>query len=103
MNEIIKELYDIEERANEIMENAGAQKREILKDSRMQEEMIEKELAGEMEGRLAILKTQLEEKVREEIKAAEKKNKARIAYLNEKYDGNYQILAEEIVKRMTEV
>lgn len=103
MNEIIKELYDIEERASEIMKNAGEKKQEIQKESQKQEEMTARELAGEMDGRLTILKTQLEEKAREEIKEAEAKNAARIAYLNQKYDGNYKMLAEEIVKRITEV
>lgn len=103
MNEIIKELYEIEERANEIMKEAGKQKQELLEDSRKQEEIIARELAGELEGRLTILKSQLEEKAREEIIAEEGKNTARIAYLNEKYEGNYKVLAEEIVKRMTEV
>lgn len=103
MNEIIKELYTIEERASQIIENTQMQKQELQKKKKEHEELIQKELQGEMEGRLTIRKTQMEEQAEKEIQEVIRKNETLIEKLNQEYDGNYEKKALEILKRITEV
>lgn len=56
-----------------------------------------------MEGRLIILKSQLEAEAEEEIQKIIEKNQNYMEQLNQEYDGNYEEKAQEILKRMTEV
>lgn len=103
MNEIIKELYIIEERAGQIMENTKERRLELQKNQREQEALIEQELKQEMEGRLTVLKSGVEEQAGQEIQEIMKKKDAFITNLNQEYDGNYENKAMEILKRITEV
>lgn len=103
MNEIIKELYTIEERASHIMEQTQFEKQELQKKRKAQEEQIQAELQAEMEGRLLILKTGMEEQAKHEIEKVIQKNEVLITELNEEYEGNYEKKAQEILNRITEV
>ena len=102
MNEIIKELYTIEERAGQITKNTQEQKQKVKEEQKRQEEMIQKELQAEMEGRLAILKSGLEEQAAQEIQEIVEKNEGLMEKLNQEYEGSYQEKAEKILKHITE-
>ncbi len=101
MNEIIMGLYEIEEQAGQIMENAARQ--ELTERSRKQKEDCVTELERELEGRLTILRSQLETQTEEELEAVVKKNQERITQLNERCEKNLDQIAEQIVEKITEV
>lgn len=103
MNEIIKQLYTIEERAGQITENTKVCKQEMKQKQREQEALIEQELLHELEGRMTILKSGIEEKAEQEIQEIIRKNQAVMDELAQEYDGNYEEKAQEILKRITEV
>lgn len=103
MNEIIKELYTIEERASQITEDTQRKKQELQGRKQEKEELIWKELQGEMEGRLTILKTRMEEEADREIREVIQKNEVFLAALEKEYNGNYEKKAQEILERITEV
>lgn len=103
MNEIIKELYMIEERASQIIENTQRQKLELQNKKKEREELIEKELQAEMEGRMTILRTQMEAQAEKEIQEVIEKNEVFMKELDKKYEGHYEEKAMEILKRITEV
>ncbi len=103
MNEIIKELCEIEERAGQIMKNTESQKQEIQKKKKAEEEFTIQELQGEIEGRLTILKSGLNEQAEQEIQHVIQKNESMIAELNQKYDENYEMIALKILERIIEV
>ncbi len=67
MNEVIKALYEIEEQAGELMEQANAYRQATQEEKKQKMEEIRAELEAEMEGRLTILKSRLEEQAQEEI------------------------------------
>ena len=69
MNEIIKGLYEIEEQAGKIMESANARRQKLLEEKRRKIEDSAAEMEKELEGRLAILRSQLEEQTEEEMAA----------------------------------
>lgn len=103
MNEIITGLYEIEEQAGRLMEDAAARRRELLEENRRKMESSEVEMEKEMEGRLSILRSQLEGQTAGEIQQLVEKNQVQIAQINESYGKNLNQFAQEIVKKIIEV
>lgn len=103
MNEIIRELYTIEARAGQIMENTESQKKELQRKKSQQEEAVQKELELEAEGRLSILRSELEEQAQSEIQEMIQKNQRYMEALEQEFEGNYEKKAQEILARITEV
>lgn len=96
-------LYEIEEQAGEIMSYAHSFRQELLDNNSRKMEECAMELEGEMEGRLTILRSQLEEQTKEEIAELMKKNQKQVEDLNQLYDNNLKKFAQEIVEKITEV
>ncbi len=96
-------LYEIEEQAGEIMSYAGSLRQELLEHNQKQMEECAMELEGEMEGRLTILRSQLEEQTKEEIAKLMKTNQKQVEELNQLYHNNLKKFAQEIVEKIIEV
>lgn len=103
MNQVIKELYDIETQARETMENAGMSKQKMQEEKKRQLEEINVGLAAELEGRMTTLQAQLEEQVKEDIRRLVANNQQQMEKLNETYQDNLSLYAQEIVRKITEV
>ncbi len=103
MNQVIKELYDIETQARETMENAGLSKQKMQEEKKRQLEEINVGLAAELEGRMTTLQAQLEEQVKEDIRRLVANNQQQMEKLNETYQDNLSSYAQEIVRKITEV
>ena len=103
MNQVIKELYDIETQARETMENAGLSKQKMQEEKKRQLEEINVGLAAELEGRMTTLQAQLEEQVKEDIRRLVANNQQQMEKLNETYQDNLSLYAQEIVRKITEV
>ena len=86
MNEIIKGLYEIEEQAGKIMESANARRQKLLEEKRRKIEDSAAEMEKELEGRLAILRSQLEEQTEEEIMGIVKENQMQMEQMNQTYE-----------------
>lgn len=103
MNQVIKELYDIEAKAGGLMEDAGLSRQRLQEEKRRQMEEITTGIRAEQEGRMAILKEQLEEQAREDIRQLAEDNRRQIEQLNETYKANLSAYAQKIVEKITEV
>ncbi len=103
MNEVIKELHEIEAEAGKLMEGVNVSRQVMQDDKKKQMEEISLQLEAEMEGRLTILKTRLEEQAQEQIQQLVEKNREQIEQLNETYQKNLSRYAREIVEKITEV
>ena len=103
MNQVIKELYDIETQARETMENAGLSKQKMQEEKKRQLEEINVGHAAELEGRMTTLQAQLEEQVKEDIRRLVANNQQQMEKLNETYQDNLSLYAQEIVRKITEV
>lgn len=103
MNEVIKELHEIEAEAGKLMEGVNVSRQAMQDDKKKQMEEIGLQLEAEMEGRLTILKTRLEEQAQEQIQQLVEKNQEQIKQLNETYQKNLSRYAREIVEKITEV
>ena len=103
MNEVIKELHEIEAEAGKLMEGDNVSRQAMQDDKKKQMEEISLQLEAEMEGRLTILKTRLEEQAQEQIQQLVEKNQEQIEQLNETYQKNLSRYARESVEKITEV
>ncbi len=103
MNEVIRELHEIEAQAGKLMDNVNLSKQAMQEEKKRQMEEISVGLDAEMEGRLTILQTRLEEQAQDEIRRLVEKNQQQMERLNELYQNNLSKYAKEIVKRITEV
>ena len=61
------------------------------------------EMEKELEGRLTILRSRLEEQAAQEAEQLAARNQEEITRLNENYEKNLSRFAQEIVERITEV
>lgn len=103
MNQVIKELYDIETQAREAMENAGLSKQKLQEEKKRQMEEINVGLVAELEGRMTTLQAQLEEQAEEDIRRLVENNQQQMEQLNATYKDNLSGYAQEIVRKITEV
>ncbi|MCI9526577.1 MAG: hypothetical protein HFH37_06630 [Lachnospiraceae bacterium] len=103
MNQVIKELYDMEAQAGKIMENAGLSKQKLQEQKKRQMEDINIGIAAELEGRMSILRAQLEEQAKEDIRQLVEQNRQQIDLLDAEYRDNLTTYAQEIVRKITEI
>lgn len=103
MNQVIKELYDMEAEAGVILEDANLAKQKLLENKKRQMDEITAGIEAELEGRMTTLKAQLEEQAKENIRQLLQQNQQQTSRLNEEYENNLSSYAQEIVRRITEV
>jgi hypothetical protein len=103
VNQVIKELYDMEAQAGKIMENAGLSKQKLQEQKKRQMEDINIGIAAELEGRMSILRAQLEEQAKEDIRQLVEQNRQQIDLLDAEYRDNLTTYAQEIVRKITEI
>lgn len=103
MNQVIKELYDIEAQAGELLEHAASSKQKLQENKKRQMEEISVGIAAELEGRMATLQAQLEEQAKEDMQELVACSQQQIERLNKEYTENLRSYAREIVRKMTEV
>ena len=103
MNQVIKELYDMEAEAGVILEDANLTKQKLLENKKRQMDEITAGIEAELEGRMTTLKAQLEEQAKENIRQLLQQNQQQTSRLNEEYENNLSSYAQEIVRRITEV
>ena len=103
MNQVIKELYDMEAQAGKIMENAGLSKQKLQEQKKRQMEDINIGIAAELEGRMSILRAQLEDQAKEDIRQLVEQNRQQIDLLDAEYRDNLTTYAQEIVRKITEI
>lgn len=103
MNQVIKELYDMEAEAGVILEDANLAKQKLLENKKRQMDEITAGIEAELEGRMTTLKAQLEEQAKENIRQLVQQNQQQTSRLNEEYENNLSSYAQEIVRRITEV
>lgn len=103
MNEVIKALYEIEEQAGALMEEASLSRKVMQEDKNRQMEEIDAELEAEMEGRLSIQRSRMEEQAKEEIRQILEKGRQQMEQINQDYEKSLSRYAREIVQKITEV
>lgn len=103
MNEVITKLYEIEETAGNILNNAKRARDNLQSQLKLEEQAFEREQMHELTRRIQQKSQELEEQTSQEIARIEENYQNQRQRLDERYDRHIDELAERIVKRMTEV
>ena len=100
MNEVIEKLYEIEENAVNIMNNAGRFKEECRKQTEEAQKKFEEELERETAERLEKSKRSLDSEAQARIRELEDTYQKQIEALEETYTVHLEELSEDIFRRI---
>lgn len=103
MNEVITKLYEIEETAGNILNNAKRARDDLQSQLKLEEQAFEREQMHDLKSRIQKKGQELEEQTSQEIAAMEETYRKQKQRLDERYDQHLDEMAEKILKRMTEV
>lgn len=102
MNRIIAKLYEIEETAENILDNAKRVRDDLQNEQKLEEQAYEKELKHDLENRIQRTSQELKAQTQQEIDRVTESYRQQMKMLDEKYE-SLEALANAIVWRMTEV
>ena len=103
MNEVISKLYEIEETAENILNNAKRARDNLQSELLLEEQAYERELMHDLERRLQQRGRQLWEQADQEIAAMAEEYEQKRRRLDQQYDQHLEELADAVFKRITEV
>lgn len=103
MNEAIAKLYEIEEKAGQILEEAKHRQVKMQNQMEVEQKLYEKNLRQEMQDNLIKVREEMELYAKQEQESLEKRYHEQMEELDEKYDSHLDELAQEIFERIIEV
>ncbi len=103
MNEVISKLYEIEETAGNILNNAKRARDNLEGQQKLEEQAFEREQIHDLERRIEKKSQELTAQTDREIAAVTEVFQKQRRKLDERYDQHLTELAEQITKKMTEV
>lgn len=103
MNEIIGKLYEIEQTAETILNNAKQARDELEIEQKLEEQEFEREQLYDMTRRIERRSRELNEQTDREIAVMTEQFQQQKQQLDELYDNHLEEMAVAIVQRMTEV
>ena len=99
MDSVIEQLAEIETTAEAIVDHAEEEKHKIEKRIQAERDQFDEELEAETQKKLAAIKKEADEVMAEQ----REKNSFMLEHLQKEYDGNHELYAKEIVRRIVEV
>ena len=103
MNEVISKLYEIEETAGNILNDAKRARDNLEGQQKLEEQAFEREQIHDLERRIEKKSQELTAQTDREIAAVTEVFQKQRRKLDERYDQHLTELAEQITKKMTEV
>ncbi|MDY3251178.1 MAG: hypothetical protein SOX32_12630 [Candidatus Choladocola sp.] len=103
VNNVVARLSDIEAAAQQIMDQAVQQKKELGIRSRQQQEKFDQELSAKTKEALQNLSLKLENENRERLDRLKVENEKALADLEETYRCRHEQIAEELFRKVIEV
>ena len=101
MEQVIKTLSEIEERAVRIMEHASSTKKELAAESEARIKAYDEEDAAIMRKAIDAQKAELDRQLANELEEQKKQAEELIARMQETYDRNHTAIAAELFQSMT--
>lgn len=100
MEKVINLLYDIEEKANQIVKRANEEKSKLHEKLQKDMEALDKKLADDNTLKLEILKIQAGKELNQEMQALTGDCLKHITFMEENYQKNHTELTDKIVKEI---
>ena len=101
MEQVIKTLSEIEERAVRIMEHASSTKKELAAQSEVRIKAYDEENAAIMRKAIDAQKAELDRQLANELEEQKKQAEELIARMQETYDRNHTAIAAGLFQSMT--
>lgn len=103
MNEVIAKLYEIEETAGNILDNAKRARDNLQSQQKLEEQAFEREQMHDLERRIQRKSQELSDQTEAEIAVMTETYRRQRQRLDERYDRHLEELAEQIIRKITEV
>ena len=103
MDSVIEQLAEIETTAEAIVDHAEEEKHKIEKRIQAERDQFDEELEAETQKKLAAIKKEADERMEQVMAEQREKNSFMLEHLQKEYDGNPELDAKEIVRRIVEV
>lgn len=97
MEQVVKTLSEIEERAVNIMEQAALEKKALAKQNEAFLEEFDNRIALETKNKIASMRSELEAQLQNELEAQKKRTKTILSNLEADYENNHVSLAKSIM------
>ena len=101
MEQVIKTLSEIEERAVRIMEHASNTKKELAAESEARIKAYDEENAAIMRKAIDAQKAELDRQLANELEEQKKQAEELISRMQENYDRNHTAIADKLFRSMT--
>ena len=103
MDSVIEQLAEIETTAEAIADHAEEEKHVIEKRIQAERDQFDEKLEAETQKELVAIKKEADERMTQVLEEQRKKNSFMLEHLQKEYDGNHELYAKEIVRRIVEV
>ena len=100
MDSVIKRIADIEKTAEDVVNHAEEQKREIEEIYRAEREEFDQAIAAKTEEKLKKIREEAESKRNQLMEDEKNRQQAVIEGLEKEYEENHEAYAQEILKRI---
>lgn len=98
MERVINHLFDIEKKANQIIERANAEKTELLEDNEKAIAKMEAEIADETNMKIKVMNDQAENEIEKEKQLLIDKSNKQLTDLETNYTKNHDDLVDKVFK-----
>ncbi len=100
MDKVIDRLSDIEKAAGSVMDDAGARKKTLAKEMEEKTAAFDRELEQKTAARISRIQKQMEQEMQEELDKQAADAGAMIVSLEENYEKQHEIYAENLFRSM---
>jgi vacuolar-type H+-ATPase subunit H len=98
LERVINHLFDIEKKANQIIERANAEKTELLEDNEKAIAKMEAEIADETNMKIKVMNDQAENEIEKEKQLLIDKSNKQLTDLETNYTKNHDDLVDKVFK-----
>lgn len=103
MNNIIKQLSQIEDQSVQLLETASAKKKELTKSYEEKTKQFDETLEAETEKKIAALQQEMEASMNLQLEKQQEDANAAVARLERHYETSHKRYMEHLFQRMIEV
>ena len=103
MKTVSEQLEEIEITAEAIADHSEEEKYKIEKKIQEERDRFDEKLETETQKKLTAIKEEADERMGQVMKEQKEKNSFMLEHLQKEYDGNHELYAKEIVRRIVEV
>lgn len=97
MEQVVKTLSEIEERAVKIMEHAASEKKELAAANEAMIAEFDQKVEAETQSKIAKMRSELETELKNELEAQKKQTESTLSGLEADYENNHVSLAKQLM------